>query len=64
MAYPKWKYHATKPAVIVADQAAEKALGEGWGESPAEFEKKAAAPSPSAPASKKNLKAKDGGSEK
>lgn len=37
--YPKWKYHATKDAVIVKDEAEEKALGKGWKDSPAEFAK-------------------------
>ena len=35
--YPKWKYHATKPAVVVKDAQAETALGEGWADSPAAF---------------------------
>jgi hypothetical protein len=34
--YPKWLYHATKAAMVVRDEAAHKALGEGWYESPAE----------------------------
>jgi hypothetical protein len=32
--YPRWKYHATKRAVIVRDAQAEAALGEGWGDKP------------------------------
>ena len=35
--YPKWKYHRTKPAVIVADPEAEAELGEGWADRPAAF---------------------------
>jgi hypothetical protein len=37
MSYPKWKYHAVKEALIVGSEAEERALGEGWAESPAEF---------------------------
>lgn len=37
MGFPKWKYHSTKDALIVQDEEQEKALGSGWGESPAEF---------------------------
>lgn len=33
--YPKWLYHPTRPAALVADEAAHKALGGGWAESPA-----------------------------
>ncbi len=36
--YPKCLYHATKEPVIVPDEAAHKALGAEWKESPAEFE--------------------------
>ncbi len=32
--YPKWKYNATLPPVIVADAAAETALGAGWYDAP------------------------------
>lgn len=39
MSYPKWKYHAEKSAVVVDSAEAEKALGDGWAESPADFEK-------------------------
>jgi hypothetical protein len=39
--YPKWLYHATKPAVIVPDEAAHKELGVGWYASPADFPKAA-----------------------
>ena len=34
--YPKWLYHAAREAVVVADEAAHKALGPGWFESPAD----------------------------
>lgn len=34
--YPKWLYHPTKDAVVVVGEAAHKALGSGWFESPAE----------------------------
>lgn len=34
--YPKALYHSTKEPVLVADEAAHKALGAGWFESPAE----------------------------
>ena len=34
--FPKWKYHPTKPAVIVPDAESEKALGRDWYDSPAE----------------------------
>jgi hypothetical protein len=33
--YPKWKYHAEKPACIVTDEAEESSLGLGWVDSPA-----------------------------
>lgn len=32
--YPKWKYNATFPPVIVGDPTAETALGDGWVDSP------------------------------
>ena len=35
--YPRWKYHRTKPAVIVEDPEAEAELGEGWVDTPAAF---------------------------
>jgi hypothetical protein len=35
--FPKWKYHATSTAVIVQNEAEEVALGDEWGNSPAEF---------------------------
>lgn len=51
--YPKWKYHAEKPAVIVQSEEAEKALGAGWVESPADLKKQEApAVKPSAPVEK------------
>jgi hypothetical protein len=37
--YPKWKYHATKEAVVVDSEEEEKALGKGWKDTPAAFEK-------------------------
>lgn len=37
--YPKYKFHKTKDPVIVKDAKEEKALGPGWAESPAFFEK-------------------------
>ena len=36
MSYPKWLYHPTKAALIVPDEAAHKALGDEWKESPAD----------------------------
>lgn len=36
MNHPKWKYHATLPAVVVDDADAEQDLGLGWYDSPAE----------------------------
>lgn len=35
--YPKWLYHPTKEAVVVQDEAAHKAMGPGWFESPADL---------------------------
>jgi hypothetical protein len=35
--YPKWKYHRTKPAVIVVDPEAEADLGDGWADRPTAF---------------------------
>lgn len=35
-AYPKWLYHPTKAPALVQDEAAHKALGAGWVESPAD----------------------------
>jgi hypothetical protein len=35
--YPSWRYHRTKPAVIVKSQQAEAELGEGWADTPAAF---------------------------
>jgi hypothetical protein len=45
MSYPKWKYHASKEPTIVNSEADEKALGNDWGESPAEFEEVSSSPS-------------------
>lgn len=36
MNYPKWLFHATKPAVVVDDEAGEQDLGLGWFSTPAE----------------------------
>lgn len=36
MNYPKWKYHASKPALIVEDELAEESLGMGWHDTPAD----------------------------
>jgi len=33
--FPSWRYHASLPACIVADQAESDALGAGWYDSPA-----------------------------
>jgi hypothetical protein len=33
-AYPKWKYHKTKPAVLVNDPGEEKKLGPAWQDRP------------------------------
>ncbi len=32
--HPKWRYHKTRPAQLVKSEAHEKALGEGWEDSP------------------------------
>ena len=37
VAYPKWLYHPEQPAQVVQSEQGEKALGEGWVESPADF---------------------------
>jgi hypothetical protein len=37
--YPKWLYHPTREPTVVADEAAHKALGPGWVESPADIHK-------------------------
>ena len=34
--YPTWRYHKTETAVIVQDEAEDKALGKGWSDHPAE----------------------------
>ena len=36
-AYPAWRYHATKPAVIVQNEAESDALGDEWADTPAVF---------------------------
>lgn len=35
--YPKYKYHPKKTAVVVQSAEAEKELGEGWYDSPADY---------------------------
>jgi len=35
--YPSWRYHRTKPAVMVKDPNEEADLGEGWADRPAAF---------------------------
>lgn len=35
--YPKWKYHAEMPSVVVESSEAEAGLGAEWKDSPAEF---------------------------
>lgn len=32
--YPRWRYHASKPAQLVQNPQEDKALGEGWADSP------------------------------
>lgn len=39
--YPKWLYHSTKAPALVADEAAHKALGTEWAETPAAFKAEA-----------------------
>lgn len=56
--YPKWKYHAEKPAVMVRSAEEEKALGVGWAESPAVFVEKVGEPSSKEPAKKPSKKPK------
>lgn len=34
--FPKWKYHATLPALVVDNSTAEEDLGLGWHDTPAE----------------------------
>lgn len=34
--FPKWKYHATNPALVVDDEVAEEALGAEWFDTPAD----------------------------
>jgi hypothetical protein len=36
MNYPKWKYHASKSALVVKDEQAEQDLGLGWHDTPAD----------------------------
>lgn len=44
MSYPKWLYHSTQEARIAPDEAAHKALGAGWVESPADVKAEVADP--------------------
>jgi hypothetical protein len=37
IAFPCWRYHRTLPARIVYSAEEEKALGEGWADTPAAF---------------------------
>ncbi len=39
MEYPKWLFHPTEKPTLVPDEAAHKALGSGWAESPADAKK-------------------------
>jgi hypothetical protein len=48
-AFPKWKYHATEAARVVADYEAEEALGAGWADRP-DLVEVAAAPAEETPA--------------
>jgi hypothetical protein len=54
--YPSWRYHATEPAVIVADPEADDALGEGWADTPAAFLEAPAEEGPECSKSKKSKK--------
>lgn len=47
--YPKCLYHPTKEAVVVADEAAHKAFGPEWVESPVEAKPLEAEPPPAKP---------------
>jgi hypothetical protein len=49
--YPKWLYHPTQEARVAADEAAHKAFGSGWYESPADFPK-VTSPPPAPPPKK------------
>lgn len=44
--YPKWLYHPTQAACVVSDEAAHKALGAGWVESPADVKRPVAPAQP------------------
>jgi hypothetical protein len=35
--YPSWRYHKNLGSKIVADEAEDKGLGEGWVDTPAKF---------------------------
>lgn len=40
MNYPKWLYHASEAPKIVSTKDEHEALGKGWEETPAAFDKK------------------------
>lgn len=44
--YPKWLYHATKPATLVENEKEEKALGGGWYDNPAKAKPPVQPPTP------------------
>lgn len=52
-AYPKWRYHASLPAIVVqskADEDSRTPSGEGWADSVGETVKPAAPAAPAKPA--------------
>lgn len=55
-AYPKWLYHHSKPATVVPDEVAHKALGAGWVESPADVKPEAPEPPKAEPKPTKKAK--------
>jgi hypothetical protein len=44
--YPRWRYHATKPATLVESDKDEKALGGGWFDNPAQAKPSIQPPTP------------------
>ena len=44
--YPRWRYHATKPATLVQNDKEEKALGAGWVDNPGQARPSKAEPTP------------------
>jgi hypothetical protein len=60
--YPAWRFHATDPACVVEDEAADQALGEGWVDSPGKLptgtSPTAVAPSVATPKKKSHHKAR------